>query len=263
VETLSVVIPAYNEVDNIPAVLESIPVDRLAEAGWATEVIVVDNASTDGTGDLARELGARVVWEPEPGYGNAYKAGFAAAAGDVIATGDADRTYPFDMLPELLGALVELDAEFMTTDRLHPANRRSMKDSHFVGNHMLSLVSRALFRHELKDSQSGMWIFRSHVWAGLDVRSSGMAFSQEIKNAAVRARYRVVEVPIEYRMRGGEVKLKALADGLANLGSLVEHWLRKPLPEAAPAVPAPRVATVPLQTDPGEAECVLTAMTES
>ena len=81
-ETLSVVIPAYNEVDNIPAVLESIPVDRLAEAGWATEVIVVDNASTDGTGDLARELGARVVWEPEPGYGNAYKAGFANSTGD-------------------------------------------------------------------------------------------------------------------------------------------------------------------------------------
>jgi glycosyltransferase involved in cell wall biosynthesis len=263
VDTLSVVIPAYNEVENIPSVLESIPLGRLAEAGWTTEVIVVDNASTDGTGELARQLGAKVVYQPAPGYGNAYKAGFEAASGQVIATGDADRTYPFDMLPELLGVLVERDAEFMTTDRLHPANRESMKDSHFVGNHVLSLLSRLLFRHGLNDSQSGMWIFRSHVWAGLDVRASGMAFSQEIKNAAVRAKYRVVEVPIEYRMRGGEVKLNAIADGLANLGSLLGHWLRRPAPGDAATVPAPRVTVISQQIDPGKAECVLTATTES
>lgn len=262
-ETLSVVIPAYNEAENIPAVLESIPLGELAEAGWTTEVIVVDNASTDGTGDLARQHGAKVVFQPEPGYGNAYKAGFQAASGEVIATGDADRTYPFDMLPQLLDVLVEQDVEFMTTDRLHPANRESMKDSHFLANHVLSLVSRVLFRHQLKDSQSGMWIFRSHVWSGLDVRSPGMAFSQEIKNAAVRAKYRVLEVPIEYRPRGGEVKLKALADGLGNLGSLLEHRLRRPEPEAVAAVPGPRAAVIPTQTTPGKSECVLTATTES
>ena len=270
-DTLSIVIPAYNEAENISAVLGSIPLGELAEAGWATEVIVVDNASTDGTGDLARQGGAKVVYQPEPGYGNAYKAGFEAASGQVIATGDADCTYPFDMLPELLGVLVERDVEFMTTDRLHPANRGSMKDSHFVANHVLSLVSRMLFRHRLKDSQSGMWIFYRHVWSGLDVRSPGMAFSQEIKNAAVRAKYRVAEVPIEYRMRGGDVKLKALADGLTNLGSLLAHRLRRPAPKAAAAaaVPAQLRTAIPMQTlptmksDPGKAECVLTATTEN
>ena len=114
-----------------------------------------------------------------------------------------------------------------------------------------------------------MWIFYRHVWAGLDVRSSGMAFSQEIKNAAVRAKYRVVEVPIEYRMRGGDVKLKALADGLTNLGSLLAHRLRKPAPKNAAAVPGPLRTAIPMQTlptmdtDPGKAECVLTATTEN
>lgn len=267
-KTLSVVIPALNEAENIAAVLESIPLSDLAAAGWSTEVIIVDNASTDGTGDLARRLGAKVVYQPVPGYGSAYKAGFDAATGDVIATGDADRTYPFDMLPQLLDVLEEQGVEFMTTDRLHSANRESMKDSHFIGNHVLSLVSRILFRHDFRDSQSGMWIFRRYVWKGVDVRSTGMAFSQEIKNAAVRARYRVLEVPIEYRIRGGQVKLKALSDGISNLCSLLEHRLRRPVAtersggdQASQEAP---VAYVPNPTtELGKVECVLTATTES
>lgn len=255
---LSVVIPALNEAPNIPAVMDSIPVAALADAGWDTEVVVVDNGSTDGTGDIARDLGASVVYQPERGYGNAYRAGFAKARGDVIATGDADRTYPFDALPELLGVLVDRNVEFMTTDRLHPANRESMKDSHFVGNHVLSTVSRLLFRHNFRDSQSGMWIFRRYVWDGLDVRSPGMAFSQEIKNAAVRARYRVLEVPIEYRMRGGEVKLNAIVDGLSNLRSLFEHRLRGPIAEKAADGGAPVLTATPSIPKPvnrSETEC--------
>jgi glycosyltransferase involved in cell wall biosynthesis len=235
------VIPALDEAPNIPAVLASIPRDELATAGWDTEVVVVDNGSTDGTGDIARSLGATVVLQPERGYGNAYRAGFAAARGEVIATGDADRTYPFDALPELLGILVGEDVEFMTTDRLHGANRAAMKTSHLVANHMLSAASRMLFRNGLRDSQSGMWIFRRHVWHGIDVRSGGMAFSQEIKNAASRAGYRVLEVPIVYRRRGGEVKLNAAVDGIANFRHLFEHRLRETTPGSRALTPEPAV----------------------
>jgi glycosyltransferase involved in cell wall biosynthesis len=233
VGTLSIVIPALNEAGNMRPVMDSIPFERLAELGWNTEVVVVDNGSTDGTGEIARSLGAKVVFQPERGYGNAYKAGFDAARGDVIATGDADCTYPFDTLPELLGILVGKDLEFLTTDRLHPANRESMKNSHFVGNHVLSAVSRLLFRHRFRDSQSGMWVFRRYVWSGLDVRSPGMAFSQEIKNDAARAGFRLLEVPIEYRMRGGQVKLNAISDGLSNLAGLFAHRFRRPARKAA------------------------------
>jgi glycosyltransferase involved in cell wall biosynthesis len=221
------VIPALNEASNLPAVMATIPYDELADAGWEAEVVIVDNASTDGTGDVARSLGARVVYQPDRGYGNAYHAGIGAATGDVVATGDADRTYPFDALPDLLRILEEQDVEFMTTNRLLRANRAAMKRSHTMANHALSAVSRALFRNGLRDSQSGMWLFKGYVWKGLDVRSSGMAFSQEIKNAAGRAGYRVLEVPIEYRPRGGEVKLNALPDGVANLRQLFEHRFRK------------------------------------
>jgi glycosyltransferase involved in cell wall biosynthesis len=234
VNTLSIVIPALNEASNLPTVMASVPVSELAAAGWKTEVVVVDNASTDDTADVARSLGARVVSQPRRGYGNAYLAGFDAATGDVIATGDADCTYPFDSLPDLLRTLVDQDIEFMTTDRLRRENRSAMKASHTVANHALSALSRVLFRNGLRDSQSGMWIFRRHVWHGLDVRSPGMAFSQEIKNAATRAGYRFLEVPIEYRTRGGEVKLNALPDGMANLRQLFSHRFRRSA--AQPAV---------------------------
>jgi glycosyltransferase involved in cell wall biosynthesis len=223
--SLSVVIPALNEVENIPAVIAAVPTARLLEVGWDTEIVIVDNASTDGTGELAESLGARVVRQPLRGYGNAYRAGFAAVSSDVIATGDADRTYPFEALPELLGYLDEHDVDFLTTNRLHAANRQAMKSSHFLANHVLSATSRALFGHGVRDSQSGMWVFKREVWQGIRVTSPGMAFSQEIKNSAIRAGFAVREVPIEYRLRGGQVKLKALSDGMSNLRSLFEHRL--------------------------------------
>ncbi len=253
--TLSVVIPALNEAENIPAVLAAVPVARLCEAGWLTEIVIVDNASTDGTGELAAELGARVVHQPMRGYGNAYRAGFAAVDSEVIATGDADRTYPFEELPALLAYFDEHEVDFLTTNRLHAANRRAMKASHYLANHLLSATSRALFRHSVRDSQSGMWIFRREVWHHITVSSPGMAFSQEIKNATIRAGYRVREVPIEYRRRGGEVKLNALPDGLANLRGLFSHRLRPN--ESGPAAgpldrPGAKGMTAPSRTSPGE-----------
>ena len=224
--SLSVVIPAYNEAGNIEEVIASIPVSELADLGWSTEIVVVDNNSSDGTGALARACGAQVVFQPEQGYGNAYKAGFAAAEGEVIASGDADRTYPFDYLPELLAKLESSGADFLTTDRLHSGNRGAMKHSHFWANHILSFFCRLIFRHDIRDSQSGMWVFHQRVWAGVDVRSPGMAFSQEIKNAAVLAGYKVAETTIEYRVRGGDVKLNSVRDGVRNLAQQFGHRIR-------------------------------------
>ena len=231
--TLSVVIPALNEAENIPHVIAAVPVAELAEAGWETEIVVVDNASTDGTGKVAADLGARVVHQPLRGYGNAYRAGFDAVDSEVVATGDADRTYPFDALPGLLRRLDERRIDFLSTNRLHPANRGAMKPSHFVANHLLSAISRALFEHEMRDSQSGMWIFHGYVWRSIEVSAPGMAFSQEIKNAAVHGGFRVEEVPIEYRVRAGEVKLKAVSDGWSNLRSLFTHRFSLGAPGAA------------------------------
>jgi glycosyltransferase involved in cell wall biosynthesis len=226
IQTVSIVIPALNEEENIPHVLDTIPYYELASAGCDVEVIVVDNASVDHTGEIAAALGATVILQPVRGYGYAYQAGFAAVRGDVIVTGDADCTYPFDALPSLLDHLTTGGYDFLSTNRLGRENRQSMKRSHAVGNRMLTAVSRGLFRAPFHDSQSGMWIFRRAIWDRLDVRSGGMQFSQEIKNEAYLKGFRCDEVPIEYRPRGGTVKLNAFQDGARNLVQLAGHRAR-------------------------------------
>ena len=95
---ITIVIPALDEQKAIKRVLKSIPSKKLKKMGYKTEIMVIDNGSKDKTKLLAMSNGARVIVQPVKGYGNAYKAGFANATGDIIATGDADLTYPFDIL---------------------------------------------------------------------------------------------------------------------------------------------------------------------
>src|SRR5687767_6208508 len=99
---ISFVIPALNERDGIRKTIERIPRKELEQAGHHVEILVVDGNSKDGTPDEARKAGAKVIVDARPGYGRAYKTGFAAATGDVIVTGDADGTYPFEDTFELL-----------------------------------------------------------------------------------------------------------------------------------------------------------------
>lgn len=187
---------------------------------------MVDNGSSDGTGPLAAAHGARVVLRSVRGYGSAYRAGFAAAEGEVIATGDADCTYPFNALPELLDRLDHDRLDFLSTNRLCIQNRRTIKPSHLVGNYILSGVSWTLFRSPFHDSQSGMWIFRHELLDHLDLRANGMAFSQEIKHEAYLKGFRCGEVSIEYRVRGGVAKLHAGRDGVMNTSQMLSHRIR-------------------------------------
>lgn len=226
ITSVSFVIPALDEEENIPHVLSTVPRAELAALGCATEVVVVDNLSMDRTAEVAAALGATVVLQAARGYGNAYHAGFAAARGNVVVTGDADCTYPFDFVPQLLDELSGRNIDFLSTNRLLRSNRRAMKRSHTVGNHVLTVTSRGLFRSPFRDSQSGMWLFRRSIWSHLDVRSGGMQFSQEIKNEAWLKGFRCAEVPIEYRPRGGVVKLNALRDGTRNVTQLLGHRFR-------------------------------------
>ena len=98
--TISVVIPCYNEEDGIGVTLADMP-------DVVDEVMVVDNNCTDRTAEIATAMGAKVVCEPKPGYGAAYKAGFLAATGDIIVTMDGDATYPRAFIPVLLDVLID------------------------------------------------------------------------------------------------------------------------------------------------------------
>ena len=222
-KTLSIVIPALNEEEGIGPVLNEIPIKELKAMGYAVEVLVIDNGSTDNTKRIAQSHGATVIVQPVRGYGNAYKAGFANASGEVIATGDADLTYPFSDIPKILALMEKEDYEFINTDRLSSLTPEAMLKTHVFGNKVLTMITKVLFNSPFKDSQSGMWVFRHHVWDNLRVKSSGMPFSQELKMEAFMKKFRCAEVQIKYRHRAGVVKLNSIKDAVGN----VTHLFKK------------------------------------
>jgi glycosyltransferase involved in cell wall biosynthesis len=210
---ITVIIPALNEEEGIGSVLREIPIGTLLTMGYETEVMVIDNGSKDQTGSIAKQNGATVIIQPVRGYGNAYKTGFANATGDIIATGDADLTYPFEDLPAIIQRMEQDDLDFINTNRLKHINSEVMTLSHIFGNRVLTKIIKLLFNLPFVDSQSGMWIFRRRIWDDLDVRSSGMPFSQEIKIEAYIRGFKCAEVPINYRLRSGDTKLNTFKDG--------------------------------------------------
>lgn len=204
---VSVVIPAHNEQGGIGPTLENIPVERLREAGYEVEMVVVDNLCSDKTVEVARAHGARIIVEPNKGYGNAYRAGIYHATGDIIATSDADFTYPLDYLPELLEEMKRRDLDFVNTNRLATLHPDAMFKTHLFANRMLSLTMRILYGTPFSDSQSGMWVFKRSIWPYLNVKSPGMPFSQEIKIEAHMKGFKCGEIPIDYRHRIGGAKI--------------------------------------------------------
>ena len=211
---VSVVIPTMNEESSIGLVIDE--VKAALEGVRPYEILVVDTDSRDRTREIAAGKGAMVVEEPRRGYGRAYKTGFEKASGEIIATLDADMTYPASDIPKLADMLESQGLDFITTDRFADMAKGAMSAKHRLGNRVLSLAARILFRVKVRDSQSGMWVFRRSVLGGFTLESDGMAMSEEIKVEAFK-KSKAAEVPITYRVRVGEVKLQSWKDGMGNL----------------------------------------------
>jgi dolichol-phosphate hexosyltransferase len=259
----SFVVPTLNEERSIGAVLGTF---RAAadEANRTTlrdrpidwEILVVDGASTDRTAEIATAAGATVLLEPRKGYGRAYKTGFRAARGEVIATSDGDGTYPVETIPAVVRRLLEQGVDFVSGDRISGVTRRSMTTEHRVGNAVLNLFLRIAYHRFLEplpgrtltDSQSGFWVFRREVLERVHLTSDGMAFSEELKVEAIVRGLRFLEIPIAYGERATPPKLQSGRDGIRNLWFLAVKRLAlereisrgPPLPFASgegPAVP--------------------------
>jgi len=212
---VSVVIPCLDEAETIEECVTTAQA-VLDENGLAGEVIVVDNGSTDGSGDLARAAGAVVVEEPRRGYGSAYLAGLAAARGDYIVMIDADLTYDFREIPRFVAEL-ENGAQLVVGNRMEGLQPGAMPLLSRVGNPILSGFLNALHRTNIGDAHCGMRALDREILPVLNMRTVGMEFASEMVIRATREHLDVREIPIELHPRVGESKLSPFRDGWRHL----------------------------------------------
>jgi len=236
----TLIVPTLNESVSIGHVLRSFRAAATAANAnlfardpldW--EILVVDGASTDGTGALAEAEGARVIVETRKGYGRAYRTGFEAAQGEIVATLDGDATYPVEEVPRFARMLLDEDLDFITCNRFAHLDRKAMTTEHRIGNWLLNTFVALAYAHYLReagdlvmrDSQSGMWIFRRSVLARVRLTQDGMPLSEELKLEVILNGLKFREVPIQYAERWGAPKLSSWQDGRKNLTFLVQKRL--------------------------------------
>ncbi|MBN1262866.1 MAG: glycosyltransferase family 2 protein [Candidatus Pacebacteria bacterium] len=212
----SLILPAYNEEQGVEKIIPAVPVKEIRARGFETEIVVVDNNSTDKTAEVARRLGARVLREKNQGYGYAIKRGLNDSRGEIMVVCDADGTYPVEEIPRLLDYSLKGKLEFLVADRFG-SNYLFLKTMQLVkriGNLLLTWHFRLIYKVRLNDSLSGMFLIQRNLWQKLKVRSNQYFFSHEIKIEAIHyLKCRWGQMKISYDQRLGKSKLRAFQDG--------------------------------------------------
>ncbi len=209
---LSVVIPVYNEVNNIAEILK-----RVQATSLPTEIIVVDDGSQDGTRTILQQLDGQgnmrvILHERNQGKGAAVVTGMNAAQGDILLIQDADLEYDPRDYPTLLRPIQEGVAEVVYGSRFLGAPHRVAMFWHMVANRLLTLMTNILYNTILTDMETGYKVFRREVIQGMKIRSKRFNFEPEFTAKVLKRKYRIFEVPISFNPRdysqGKKIKLK-------------------------------------------------------
>jgi len=208
---LSVIIPVYNEVQNIREILK-----RVQATGLPWEIVIVDDGSTDGTRDILKELDGKdsirvILHEKNQGKGAAVRTGFSEAKGDVFLIQDADLEYDPRDYPAILRPIEEGIADVVYGSRFLGAARRSTMFWHMIANKLLTLATNILYNNILTDMETGYKVFRREVLDGITIHSNSFNFEPEFTAKILKKKVRIFEVPITFNPRdysdGKKIKL--------------------------------------------------------
>jgi glycosyltransferase involved in cell wall biosynthesis len=238
---VAVAIPCYNEAAAVPTI-----VGQWRSALPKAELVIFDNNSTDGTGDLARGLGVRVVEVREQGKGHAVRAIFETLRDrDAVVMVDGDGTYPPEHVGPLLGPVLAGLLDMTVGARRPVTEAGAMTAVRGLGNLLIRGAFRLLIGPGTGDLLSGYRVFGPRFLYGFTPRSAGFEIETELAAEAVARGMRVAEFPVPYRPRiaGTASKLRAFRDGLRILATILRQSLRlRPWRLAAVALAAVAVA---------------------
>lgn len=221
---LSLCIPAYNEAGAVGETIERCLAcePALQEAGVRRfELIVVDDGSSDDTVERVKKFPVRLIQHAvNRGYGAALKTGFSAAKYNLVGFLDADATYPPEYFPDLCRALIQQEADMVVGSRMSGA-KSEMPFTRRVGNIVFARLLTAIGRTTVKDTASGMRVFRKTALKILSPLPDGLNLTPVMSTRAMHEPVRVVEVPIPYQERVGRSKLNVIRDGIRFLETMV------------------------------------------
>jgi glycosyltransferase involved in cell wall biosynthesis len=238
---ITVIIPVLNEQEALPRVLGDLPWDMLSE------VVVVDNGSTDATAEVAHQAGARVIHEPRRGYGAACLAGIRAIQeSDIVVFVDGDYSDHPNELPDVVRPILEGHADMVIGSRVL-GNREpgALAPQARWGNWLAVNLIRMLYGTQYTDLGPFRAI-RTPVLRSLGMRDQGFGWTVEMQVRAVNAGLRIEEVPVSYRRRTGHSKISGtfrgcVLAGIAIIGTIFRYASRptwrvipKPMTKSAP-----------------------------
>ncbi len=229
---LSVVIPAYNERDTVEKLLARVAGAPLP-ADIELEIVVVDDASSDGTRELLRQLATRtdpplrlIEHAENQGKGAALRTGFEHADGDIVLVQDADLEYNPRDYPVLLQPILDGEADVVYGSRFLGGPHRVLFFWHYVGNRFLTTMSNMLTDLNLSDMETCYKVFRAEVIQGMKLVSDRFGIEPEITAKVAKAGVRIYEVPISYHGRTyAEGKKIGWRDGVSAIWAILRYNL--------------------------------------